>query len=73
MIWFVRPHKFMMKSKLLKIAVCTTLLLNTIYTSAALAGGGGEGGGNAQTPVQVIVQIVVTAVVLKVLAYFDLP
>ncbi|MFB2839410.1 hypothetical protein [Floridanema evergladense] len=64
----------MTNSKLIKIALCTTLLLNTIYTSAALAGeGGGEGGGNAQTPVQVIVQIVVTAVALKVLAYFDLP
>lgn len=63
----------MINSKLLKIALCTTLLLITIYTSPALAGGGGEGGGNAQTPVQVIVQIVVTAVVLKVLAYFDLP
>ncbi|MFB2894425.1 hypothetical protein ACE1CI_16065 [Aerosakkonemataceae cyanobacterium BLCC-F50] len=73
-IRFVRLHKIMMNSKLLKIALCTTLLLNTFYTSPALAGeGGGEGGGNAQTPVQVIVQIVVTAVVLKVLAYFDLP
>ncbi len=33
----------------------------------------GESGGNAQSPVQVIVQVVITAIVLKILKNFNLP
>jgi len=63
-----------MRFKFLKTAFFTILLLNTVYASTALAqASGGEGGGNMQTPVQVIVQIVVTTVALKILASFDLP
>jgi len=44
-----------------------------IADPAMAQGGGGEEGGNVQSPVQVIVQIVVTATILKVLHTFNLP
>ena len=64
-----------MNFKLLGATLCAFVLLNTVYASTALAQveGSGEGGGNVQTPVQVIVQIVLTAVALRALAYFKLP
>lgn len=39
----------------------------------ALAEGGGESGGNQQSPVQVIVQIAITAIILRILSIFRLP
>jgi hypothetical protein len=60
--------------KPLRVIVIALLLLGTAYATVAQAGvGGGEEGGNAQTPVQVIVQIAVTAMVLRGLKYFKLP
>ena len=54
--------------------IFVTLILCLIIADPARAqGGGGEGGGNVQSPVQLIVQIVVTATVLKVLHTFNLP
>jgi len=49
------------------------MLGTTFATVAQAQTGGGEGGGNAQSPVQVIVQIILTAIVLRVLNAFDLP
>jgi hypothetical protein len=63
-----------MFSKLIRFIILTLLLLGTVYTTVAQAsGGGGEAGGNAQTPVQVIVQLVATAAVLRILNQFNLP
>ena len=64
-----------MSFKLLRATLCVFVLLNMVYASTALAQaeGGSEGGGNVQTPVQVIVQIVLTAIALRALAYFKLP
>jgi hypothetical protein len=42
-------------------------------TAPALAEGGGESGGNQQNPVQVIVQIAITAMILRILSMFKLP
>ena len=56
----------------LKIA-CSTIVLLLLSPVLAAYAGGSEDGGNAQSPVQVIVQIVVTAIVLKILSWFDLP
>jgi hypothetical protein len=58
--------------KFFKLILCTFLLLATTHSMVAQAQVG-EGGGNAQSPVQVIVQIVITAIVLRVLNSFDLP
>ncbi|MBW4474809.1 MAG: hypothetical protein KME45_31190 [Stenomitos rutilans HA7619-LM2] len=60
--------------KFFRLALCTLLLFFTTHAMVAQAqAGGGEGGGNAQSPIQVIVQIFVTAIVLGVLNFFDLP
>lgn len=67
-------HIFM-RSKAYKFAqifLCALIILTTLFADSAQASGG-ENGGNAQSPVQVIVQIVVTAITLKILEYFDLP
>jgi len=61
-----------MRNKSLKIVFYTILLLSTVYADIAQASGGEEGG-NAQSPVQVIVQIIITGIVLKGISYFDLP
>ena len=63
-----------MNFKPLRAAFCTAVLLNLVHAPNALAqASSNEGGGNLQTPVQVIVQIAATAVILRVLAYFNLP
>lgn len=63
-----------MLSKFIKTASISLLFLGTTFALVAQAQvAGGEGGGNAQSPVQVIVQVVAAAIVLKVLGYFDLP
>lgn len=48
------------------------LFLSISYPALAQVGGG-EAGGNEQSPVQVIVQIVVSAIVLRFLHIFNLP
>ncbi len=54
----------------LKFIIVLMLLLSIASPAFAQSG---EGGGNAQSPVQVIVQIVGTAAILKLLNKFDLP
>lgn len=49
------------------------LLLSFLSFSLPALAQAGEGGGNAQTPIQVIVQIVVTAIILRILHTFNLP
>jgi hypothetical protein len=52
----------------------TSLVLLLIIAAPALAeSGGGEGGGNQQNPAQVITQIAITAIILKILSLFRLP
>jgi hypothetical protein len=53
-----------------KFVVLLILFLSVASPAFAQSG---EGGGNVQTPVQVIVQIVGTAAILKLLNKFDLP
>lgn len=62
-----------MLSRFKFFVIFVILMLCLIIADHAMAQGGGEGGGNLQSPVQVIVQIVVTATVLKVLHTFNLP
>lgn len=59
-----------MRTSLIFLILCLTFLG---IPSPVLAQSGGEGGGNTQSPVQVIVQVVVTAAILKILDKFDLP
>jgi hypothetical protein len=60
--------------KFFRLVFCTLLLLFTTHSMVVQAqASGGEGGGNVQSPVQVVVQIAVTAIVLRVLNSFDLP
>lgn len=59
------------KSKL--IVLFTVFVMVLSISCPVLAEESGEGGDNKQTPVQVIVQIVVTAVVLRLLDKFDVP
>lgn len=61
-----------MRFKVLTIILFTLLFSGTVFTTIARAEGG-EGGGNVQTPVQVIVQIIITAIALRILGKFDLP
>jgi hypothetical protein len=49
------------------------MLFLSISHPALAQPGVGEGGGNEQSPIQVIVQIVITAIVLRVLHIFKLP
>jgi len=63
-----------MRLKKTKLALCTLLLFSTVFATVAQAqSAGGEGGGNSQTPIQVIAQIVLTAIALRVLNFFNLP
>jgi len=65
-----------MLSRSLRIFLVTVLLLGTIYATVVQADegeGGGEGEAYKETPVQVIVEIVITGITLKILNKFDLP
>ncbi|NMF60543.1 hypothetical protein [Pseudanabaena yagii] len=59
------------KSKLFILSIFIVLFL--CIASPVLAQESGGEGGNKQTPVQVIVQIVITAIALSILNKFDLP
>lgn len=61
------------KPKFLIILTLFTIFLSISYPALAQERGEGGGGDNRQTPVQVIVQIVITAGILKLLEQFDLP
>lgn len=61
------------KAKFFIVFTLLTLFLSISYPALAQERGEGGGGDNRQTPVQVIVQIVVTAGILKFLNQFDLP
>lgn len=63
------------KRKLVKIVLCTIFLLCTIQATSAHAsdGGGGGEGGEKQSPAQVMMQIVGSAIFLKVLDHYGLP
>jgi hypothetical protein len=56
----------------LKFSIAVLVLIFSL-AAPALAEGGGEGGGNQQDPVQVIVQIAITAIILRILSIFKLP
>jgi hypothetical protein len=62
-----------MLSKVIKVFFTTLFFLGTTFSIVAHAQSGSEGGGNTQSPVQVIVQIIAAAIVLRFLHYFDLP
>jgi len=61
-----------MYRRFFNILVGTLIFLCIAFASSAQASGGEEGG-NAQSLGQVVVQIVLTGIVLKVLHHFDLP
>jgi len=61
-----------MRLSFLRILLGTFVYINVIFVDAAQASEG-EGGGNAQSPAQVIVQVAVTGIVLKILDYIGLP
>jgi hypothetical protein len=44
-----------------------------IVAPALAEGGSSESDGNQQSPIQVIVQIVITAIILRMLSMFKLP
>lgn len=62
-----------MRFKIFRTATLTLILLGTTFATVAQAQGGGGDMAPSQTPVQVIVQIILTAIVLKVLDRFGLP
>jgi hypothetical protein len=51
----------------------TLLIFLTIACPALADGGGGEGGGNQQSLVHAIVQIAISAIILKILSVYKLP
>jgi len=57
----------------LKFSIALLVLMLSIATPALAESGGGESGGNQQSPVQVIVQIAITAIILRILSIFRLP
>jgi type IV secretory pathway VirB2 component (pilin) len=61
-------HKILRFTRTISLAL---FLLGTVFVTTAQAGGGEEA--PSQTPFQVIVQIMATAIVLKVLERFGLP
>jgi hypothetical protein len=63
-----------MSFKLLKVTLCTAFLSLLVCIQSAQALTSHEGSdGYKQTPAETVVQIVITAIVMKVLHYFDLP
>jgi hypothetical protein len=60
-------------SMLAKLKFLMVSILSIGIAYPALAEGGGEGGGNQQSPIQAIVQIAISAIVLKILGRFKLP
>ncbi|WP_310489429.1 hypothetical protein [Chamaesiphon sp. VAR_69_metabat_338] len=63
-----------MISTKLKFAILQILLmLASAAPALAEGGGGGDSGGNQQSPVEVIAQIVITAIILRVMSVFRLP
>lgn len=66
--------KLMRSRKFLTIILVTCLLLGTIYADVVQADeGAGEEEAYKSTPPQVITEIAIAGIVLKVLSYFDLP
>ncbi len=55
-----------------KLFVTFIIILSIAVPALAEGGGGGEGG-NQQEPFQAIVQIVITAIILRMLSVFRLP
>jgi hypothetical protein len=55
------------------LSITSLVLLLSIAAPALAESGGGEGGGNQQNPAQVITQIAITAIILKILSLFRLP
>jgi hypothetical protein len=51
----------------LGLSSALVVLMSIADVNPAMAAGDGEGGGNKQTPVQVIVQIVLTTIVIKII------
>lgn len=56
-----------------KLFLTFIIILNIAVPALAEGSGGGEGGGNQQDPFQVIVQIAITAIILRILSMFRLP
>lgn len=62
---FLTWKKFILR---LALSSALVLLMNLAHVNPAMAAGDGEGGGNnKQTPVQVVVQIVLTTIVMKII------
>lgn len=55
------------------LSIASLVLFLSIAAPALAESGGGESDGNQQNPVQVIIQIAITAIILKVLSMFRLP
>ncbi len=49
------------------------IIIIVISNPAFAEGGGGENGGNQQNPVQIIAQITIAAVIVRILSFFRLP
>jgi hypothetical protein len=64
-----------MRGKFLKVFLVTALLLGTTCATGVQANEGENGGGEAyvQTPVETIIQVVLTGIALKILDHFNLP
>lgn len=62
-----------MRFKISTVVLGSLFLLGTIFAQVAQAQAAGGENAPSQTPVQVIVQIVLTAIVLNVLNRFNLP
>jgi hypothetical protein len=56
-----------------KLKFLIPLLVLIVETPALAEGISGENAGNQQTPLQVIVQIAITAIILRILSMFRLP
>jgi hypothetical protein len=55
------------------LSIASLVFLLSITAPAFAESGGGEGGGNQQNPAQVIIQIAIAAIILKILSLFRLP